>query len=98
MNYLIKNKTIDEAKSDIDKVILNESIPEFVSTAWNDNDLIITIQKMGLSQLVLRLGQDQGDVLINENNRKVAIFHRPYITLVEDIMKRLLDKAGAIPY
>ena len=89
---------LDTAKSNTDTAIRDSELPSFITTSWVDDDMIITIQKLGISQIVLRYHQQDDDVLVSENNRKVAPFHKPYVTIVEDKITEIIFKAGAEKY
>lgn len=95
INYVIK-KEIDSVKSELSQLIAKEIKKDYVKTFWNNNELIIKIEKMGTSEFCIELKNENGNVSICEVRRKIAMMHKPFAGEVEKLVDDILsNKLGA---
>lgn len=95
INYLIA-KDLDKVKSELTGLIASEIKKDYVKTSWNNNELIIKIEKMGTSEICIELKNDSGKVRICEVRRKIAFTHKPFAGEVEKMVADILgNKLGA---
>lgn len=97
-SFIFNNMTIDEAHKSIDEALKTFEMPKIASLNWQDNDMTITIEKMGVSKVSYRLKQDGKDTLMSEISRQISPFHRPFVTTVQSIIEQVLVKSGATLY
>jgi hypothetical protein len=95
INYVI-NKEIESVKSELTGLIAKEIKKDYLKTSWNNNELIIKIEKMGTSEICIELKNDNGKVQICEVRRKIAFTHKPFAGEVEKMVADILgNKLGA---
>lgn len=95
ISYVIK-KEIAAVKTELTGIIAKEIRKDYVKTSWNNNELIIKIEKMGTSEICIELKNDGGNVHISEVRRKIAFTHKPFAKEVEKMVEDILgNKLGA---
>ena len=95
ISYVIK-KEINSVKSELTNIIAKEIKKDWVKTSWNNNELIIKIEKAGTSEICIELKTDSDNVRICEVRRKIAMMHKPFAGEVEKMVDDILgNKLGA---
>ncbi|WGL61496.1 hypothetical protein QEJ31_07820 [Pigmentibacter sp. JX0631] len=95
IKYVI-NRDLDQVKSELTKLIASEIKKDYVKTSWENNQLIIKIEKMGSSVICIALKNENGKVHICEESRKIAFTHKPFAGEVEKMVADILgNKLGA---
>ncbi len=95
ISYVIK-KELASVKTELTGLIAKEIKKDYVKTSWNNNELIIKIEKMGTSEICIELKNDNGSVSICEVRRKIAMMHKPFAGEVEKMVDDILgNKLGA---
>ena len=92
--FVFKNITKEEAKEAIDKVVSSTELPNIVKIEWQDSTLLLTITKMGVSKVAYDLTQEGNDSFLTEKERSISIMHRPFITMAETIIEKMIVEAG----
>jgi len=89
-------KTLQDVKADLAKIIASEIKKDYVKTSWDENQLCIKIDKGGSSEIRIGLQEKDGKVLISELKRSIAFLHKPFIGEVEKMIDHILgQKLGA---
>ena len=92
----ITDEKIDSVKTRLLDILKTEIKKSYVKTSWNQNELVIRIEKMGTSEIKIQLSENDSKCLIQESKRNVAMMHKPFISEVEKIVDDLLlNKLGA---
>ena len=92
----ITDENINSVKTRLLDILKTEIKKSYVKTSWNQNELVIRIEKMGTSEIKIQLSENDSKCLIQESKRNVAMMHKPFISEVEKIVDDLLlNKLGA---
>ncbi|MFZ9520418.1 MAG: hypothetical protein ACO3A4_08070 [Silvanigrellaceae bacterium] len=95
MSWTFRNVSADEAKSLLQKELQAIGVPSFASVSWEQNTMLVRIDKGGKSEFKIALQSQGADTKFIETKRDVALFHKPFVGKVESFVDQILNKAGA---
>lgn len=95
MNWVVKQKSVDQVKKDIDSFISKTTVPQFVSVGWDGNDLCVRVEKGGKSEFRIAVKPAGQDVQIVETKRDISFLHKPFVGKVEGVVAQIMSDAGA---
>ena len=88
--------TAESTKVKLIEILAKEITKPYVKTSWSQNDLHIKIEKMGTSEIQIKLTDNNGKCSIEESKRAIAFMHKAFIGEVEKMVDDLLtNKLGA---
>ncbi|MBX9704497.1 MAG: hypothetical protein K2X39_10125 [Silvanigrellaceae bacterium] len=93
--HYISNKSIDTLKKEITDEIGKKITKDWIKTSWNENELLVRIEKGSSSEFAISLIADEGEVNIKESRRKIALLHKPFSGEVEKAIDSILKNVGA---
>lgn len=96
LSYIYYRKSRDEAKASLVNAISSSETPKIATISWSEYDLHIEINKGGKSLLILSLTEAGEDTLLEEKSREIVLLHRPFITLTETIICKIITDSGAV--
>jgi hypothetical protein len=86
--------TMDTIREVLQSVTDDIDVPDFANLQWRGDDLLVSIRKGGSSEFVLGLEPGGIGVRVVERSRKVALLHRPFVGAVEELVDRVMRRAG----
>ncbi|NBW80170.1 hypothetical protein EBR21_00300 [bacterium] len=95
MSWTFRNVSADEAKTLLQKELQATGVPSFASVSWEQNTMLVRIDKGGKSEFKIALQSQGSDTKFIETKRDVALFHKPFVGKVESFVDQILNKAGA---
>ena len=95
MSWTFKNINAADAKTILQRELQAACVPSFASVSWEQETMLVKIDKGGKSEFKLTLQSNGSDVKFVETKRDVALFHKPFIGKVENFVDSILTKAGA---
>ena len=95
MSWTFRNISADEAKAILQQELQAAGVPSFASVSWEQNTMLVRIEKGGKSEFKLALQSQGADTKFVETKRDVALFHKPFVGRVESFVDQILNKAGA---
>ncbi|NBX15975.1 MAG: hypothetical protein EBR09_01270 [Proteobacteria bacterium] len=95
MCWTFRNLNADQAKSILEKELQATGVPSFASVSWEQNTMLVKIDKGGKSEFKITLQNQGTDTKFVETKRDVALFHKPFVGKVESFVDQILNKAGA---
>lgn len=95
MSWTFKNTNATDAKNSLQKELQNAGVPSFADISWEQDTMLVKIDKGGKSEFKLTLQAKGSDVQFVETKRNVAMFHKPFVGKVESFVDSVLTKAGA---
>ena len=94
LSFQVPNSTVDDVKKSL-KGVLTTDIPSFAKVDWDNDDLLVKIDKAGKSEFRIAVKADGGHVKIHETKRSVALLHKAFVGQVEGFVEKILSKIGA---
>jgi len=95
MSWTFKNTNASDAKNSLQKELQAAGVPSFADISWEQDTMLVKIDKGGKSEFKLTLQASGTDVQFVETKRNVALFHKPFVGKVESFVDSVLTKAGA---
>ncbi len=95
MSWTFKNTNASDAKNSLQKELQAAGVPSFADVSWEQDTMLVKIDKGGKSEFKLTLQASGTDVQFVETKRNVALFHKPFVGKVESFVDSVLTKAGA---
>jgi hypothetical protein len=95
MCWTFKNTNAVDAKTILQRELQAMGVPSFANVSWEQDTMLVKIDKGGKSEFKLTLQSNGSDVKFVETKREVALFHKPFIGKVESFVDSILTKAGA---
>jgi hypothetical protein len=95
ISWTFRNLSIDEAKTLLQKELQAAGVPSFANISWEQNTMLVRIEKGGKSEFKMSLQTLGTDTKFIETKRDVAFLHKPFVGRVETFVDQILNKAGA---
>ena len=95
MSWTFKNTNASDAKNSLQKELQAAGVPSFADISWEQDTMLVKIDKGGKSEFKLTLQASGTDVQFVETKRNVALFHKPFVGKVDSFVDSVLTKAGA---
>ncbi len=92
--WIADEGTVDTIRQALQSVTEEIDVPDFAELEWRGNDLAVSIRKGGTSEFLLGLEPGGIGVRVVERTRKVALLHRPFVGAVEELVDRVMSRAG----
>jgi hypothetical protein len=91
-----KNSDLAAMRMLIQKHLNDARIPNYVTLNWADDELCILISHGGKSEFRLTLSGDKNGMRICETKRDISFLHRPFVSMVEKLVDKVLAEAGFV--
>jgi hypothetical protein len=95
MSWTFKNTNTSDAKNVLQNELQAAGVPSFADVSWEQDTMLVKIDKGGKSEFKLTLQTSGSDVQFIETKRNVALFHKPFVGKVESFVDTVVTKAGA---
>jgi hypothetical protein len=95
MSWTFRNTNTTDAKAVLQKELQAAGVPSFAMVSWEQDTMLVKIDKGGKSEFKLSLQSSGSDVRFVETKRDVALFHKPFVGKVESFVDTVLSRAGA---
>lgn len=95
LTWTVKQKNIENVKTDIDSSLKKMSLPSFANVCWEGNELCVRIEKGGKSEFRLGVNPAGTDVKITETKRNISFLHKPFVGRVESVVEQIMGDIGA---
>lgn len=95
MSWTFRNTNTNDAKNLLQRELQAAGVPSFAMVSWEQDTMLVKIDKGGKSEFKLTLQSSGSDVRFVETKRDVALFHKPFIGKVENFVDSVLSRAGA---
>jgi hypothetical protein len=90
------DESVAAVKSKLNEILVNDIKKPYIKTSWNNNELIIQIEKMGSSEIRIQLTEVNGKCTIQESKRAISFMHKPFVGEVEKTVHDIFtNKLGA---
>lgn len=95
MSWTFKNTNASDAKNVLLRELQSAGVPSFADVSWEQDTMLVKIDKGGKSEFKLTLKSNGSDVHFVETKRDIAFLHKPFVGKVESFVDSILTKAGA---
>jgi hypothetical protein len=95
MCWTFRNTNTGDAKATLQRELQAAGVPSFADISWEQDTMLVRIDKGGKSEFKLTLQSNGSDVKFVETKRDIAFLHKPFVGKVESFVDTILSKAGA---
>ena len=94
-SFKVQSKKVSEFVKLFEEAVAGRELGSMVCIQLKEAQVVVTIQKMGTSEMVFSLDSDSLGFKATKTSEKIALVHRPFRAEIEGKIAKVMTSLGA---